>query len=52
VAFAMWAVYLFVRGVAVTTRAGRLRTVAAVAVALMLMLALFTPLILSSRLAA
>jgi hypothetical protein len=52
VAFAMWAAYLFVRGVAVTTRAGRMRTVAAVAIALMLMLALFTPLILSSRLAA
>jgi hypothetical protein len=48
VAFAVWAAYLFVRGVAVIS-AGRSRTIAAVLVALLLMCALFAPLVFSAR---
>jgi hypothetical protein len=52
VAFAIWAVYLFVRGTAVIARAGRGRTVTAVLVALVLTLALFGPVVVSARLTA
>jgi hypothetical protein len=49
-AFAAWAGYLFVCGVAVTTKAGRGRTLVAVMIAVALIVALFAPVVVSSRL--
>lgn len=51
VAFSVWGGYLFVRGIAVTSKAGRVRRAVVVVVAFVLTIALFAPVVVSSRLA-
>jgi hypothetical protein len=48
-AFAAWAAYLFVRGVAITSKAGLLRVIGAVSVALVVLAVTFGPFIVSTR---